>query len=65
MTSLNYKLNEAIEFLHPKHAFTQVQALSFAQYIVPCIFTLTPKKSVREESGAPCPSSVVPNLLQG
>lgn len=53
--------NEAIKFLHPSHASTQVQMLSFALFISPCIFTLHPKKGVWEVGGVPCPSSVVLN----
>lgn len=40
MTSLKYTSNEAIEFPHPRHAFTQVQALSFAPGIPSCLFAL-------------------------
>lgn len=53
--------NETIKFLHPRHAFTQVQMLSFALLISPCLFTLHPKKGIWGVGGVPCPSSVVLN----
>lgn len=57
--------NEAIEFLHPRHAFTQVQMLSFALFISPCIFTLHPKKGMWEVGGVPCPSVVLNSSRAG
>lgn len=53
--------NEAIKFLHPRHAFTQVQMLSFALFISPCLFTLQTTKGMWEVGGVPCLSSVVLN----
>lgn len=63
MTCLKYKSSEAIEFLHLRHAFTRCWP-SLLLSILPLAYSPSiTKKSMREVSGAPCPSPVAPNLL--
>lgn len=63
MASLKHNSNKAIEFLHPRHAFTQAQASRLLSISPLAYSPSNPNESMREVNGAPCPS-LVPNLLQ-